>query len=496
MLGRVAATFAMAVTFAIGDGIFLSGCRPVEGEETEPPEPPEPPEPVEPVRNVGPITDITPKAATAGQKLTVSIKIGGEPPGTEAEVHFGAGIDVIKATQVPGGLDVEISVDAEATPGPRDVTVLPDDAKLLTATAGFSVASALDVTVAAGAAEQGGLVRLNVASKDGVALNATSFVLEPVVNPGVPSLSQHSRGTFTATNGSVVMLGDPLALPGPLDLIGINDPLDVKSSTFFAKAPITVASRTPVVLATGVPSNVTLSAPLATALYSADLAPQAGEGLIVDAFANKPGGSTLDPIVLAYPASGLGDDLLDAKKTIPFTPGVNAAIQARVAYPVTATTKGFFTVFDTNLVSAATSTLQFEFVTFRASIIPEVATPHGVDAKQALGAVPLGTDALPGRIVTGNLAAAGEIDAYSFTVPEGAPFRNIQVSIISDAEVDIIVDHVPNFDDDTTTFSNVERGTNGTTADFPGSERFIRISATPVATKPTGKYTLGIRVVD
>lgn len=484
---------ALMVTFG------TAGCEQLEDEpieQPEPPDPPDPPDPVDPVKKVGPISEITPRIALAGQKLTVTIKIGGDPAGPGSDVQFGEGIDVIKAVEVPGGLAVDIAVEDTAVAGPRNVTVLPDDAPLLTALAGFRVGSAIEVAVADGKPEQGGLVRLNVTVKDGKTLAGATFGLEPVVDPGVPSLAQIARGTFTTTTGSVVMLGDPLAKTGLLSLFGMNNPSDDNSDAFFASDALTVAARAPVPLTSGAASDVTLSAPLQTAFYSVDLAPAGGEGLLVDAYARKPGGSTLDPVVYGYGASGSSEDLLDMKRDIPFSAGVNTEQQARIAYPVTTATKGFFTVLDRNLVSAATSTLSFDYKTYRASIIAETAAPHGISAKQDIGALPLMNDAVPGRIITGNLSAAGEIDAYQFTVPVGAPFRNVQVSVVSEAEVDIIIDHVPNFDDDTTTFSNLDRATSGLTADFPDSNRYIRISATPSATKLTGKYTLGIRVVN
>ena len=176
-------------------------------------------------------------------------------------------------------------------------------------------------------------------------------------------------------------------------------------------------------------------------------------------------------------------------------PGVEGR-QARVAYPATSATKGFFVVFDKGFVNTATTQLTFDFRSYRATLATEQAGPHATGAPQDLGVLPAFSDAVPGRIVSGSLDTPGEIDAY---VLGGFPagIRDIQVSILSDAEVDIVVDHVAGFNDDPTTFSNVDRGASGTTTNFAvDPNRYIRVGATSGATKKLGKYVLGIRAVN
>jgi hypothetical protein len=463
--------------------VGLSACEPLEDAEApEPPEKPEGPDPIDPTKNVGPITSITPKAALAGQKVTVALRIAGDPAGPGSDVSFGDGIDVIKATEVPGGLDIEISVAPDAAPGSRDVTVVPDDAAPVKAEKGFAVASAMDVAVVEGEPKPGGLVRLSVTAKDGKTFAGSTFTLEPSLPPGTPSLDQIARGTFTTTTGNVVMLGDPLAKPGPLDLIGINNLAEPLSDQFFAVAGVTLVANAPVNVLPNTTATYALDKALATGFFTADFTPPAGQGLIVDAFARPTG--PIDPVIYGYGPAGSSDDILDIKRNIPFTPGINAVQESRVVYPITAAAKGFFTVFEKDFrVNAAP--LSFELKTFPAPIVPEQAGAHPVNAKQDLGTLSTAV------IVTGKLEA-GEIDAYQFTDPSA---RQFQVSIVTDAEVDIIVDHVPNFDDDTTTFSNVEKATSGATSSFPDTLRVVRVSATPNATKPTGNYVLGIRVL-
>ena len=479
--------------------LATAACEPLDDTDpVEPPAPADPPDPVDPVdptRTVGPITGVTPRTALLGQKLTVMVAIAGDKPGPGSDVSFGPGIDVIKAVEVPGGLAVDIIVEADAASGARDVTVLPDDAPALSAPKAFTIASAMDVTVAAGKAEQGGLVRIDVATKDGRKLAPVTFDLDSLLDAGVPTLFQIARGTFTDTTGTVVMLGDPLAKAGLLSFLGTNDPSDPQSPAFFAADAVTVAARAPVPLASGTPSNVALSAPLQTAFYSVALAPQANEGLLVDAHAKLPGGSTLVPVVYAYPASGKLDDVLDIKEEVVAAPGVEGT-QARVAYPVTAATTGFFVVFDKGFVSTATTQLTFDFRSYRATVAAEQAGPHAIGAPQNLGVLPAFGDAVPGRIVNGSLDTPGEIDAYVLSgFPAG--IRDIQVSILSEAEVDVIVDHVPGFDDDPTTFSNTDRGASGTTTNFAvDANRYVRVGATNGATKKLGKYVLGIRAVN
>ena len=74
--------------------------------------------------------------------------------------------------------------------------------------------------------------------------------------------------------------------------------------------------------------------------------------------------------------------------------------------------------------------------------------------------------------------------------------RDVQISIVTDAEVDVIVDHVPGFNDDPTTINAVYRAANGTTSGFIDPRRYIRVSAANGASKPLGKYVLGIRAIN
>jgi hypothetical protein len=463
--------------------VSLVACEPLDDAEApDVPDSPDRPDPAEQTKTVGPITSVTPKAALAGQKLTVSMRISGDPAGPGADVSFGDGIEVIKATEVPGGLEVEISVAPDAAPGPRDINVVPDDAAPIRGEKMFAVASAMDVAVVEGEPKPGALVRLSVTSKDGKAFAGSTFTLEPSLPPGTPSLDQIARGAFTTTTGTIVMIGDPLARPGPVDLIGINNIAEPLSDQFFAVAGVTVLANAPVPVAPNTTATYKLDKALATGFFSADFAPPAGQGLIVDAFA-KPTGP-VDPVLYGYGPAGSSDDILDIKRNIPFTPGINALQESRVAYPITAATKGFFTVFEKDFRVNATP-LAFELKTFPAPIVAEQAGAHPVAAKQDLGT-------LNGAVIVTGKLEAGEIDAYQFTDPSA---RQFQVSIVTEAEVDIIVDHVPNFDDDTTTFSNIEKATSGATSAFPDTLRVIRVSATPNATKPTGSYVLGIRVL-
>lgn len=475
------------------------GCEPLDDSEpiepADKPDPPDPVDPVAPVKKVGPILSITPATALLGQKLTVTIKIAGDKPGPGSDVSFGAGIDVVKAVEVEGGLAVDIIVEPDAASGARDVNVAPDDAAPLTQKKGFTIASAMDVTVAAGKPEQGGLVRLNVATKDGRKLAPATFLLDSLLDTGTPTLFQIARGTFTDTSGSVVMLGDPIARTGALSFLGTNDPSDENSPAFFAENAVTVTARAPVPVTSGAPSSVTLAAVLQTAFYNVVLTPGANEGLIADAFAQVPVGSTMKPVVYAYPASGKLDDVIDVKLDAPAS-GSAEATQARVAYPVTTAASGFFVVLDKDFANGPTTKLLFDYRTYRASLIIEQGGAHGDAAPQNLGVLPAFNDAVPGRIVSGRLDVAGEIDTYVLSgFPAGT--RDIQISLISEAEADVVVDHVPGLNDDPTTFSVVDRGASGTTTGFAvDPNRYIRISAPSGASRKTGKYTLGIRAVN
>ncbi len=96
------------------------------------------------VRTAGPptVTAVTPNTGTRGSLMVVAVTGTGFRPGDGLSVSFGAGITVTDIVFTTGELlEVEISVAADASFGPRDVTVTNPDGKSATAPASFTILS-------------------------------------------------------------------------------------------------------------------------------------------------------------------------------------------------------------------------------------------------------------------------------------------------------------------------------------------------------------------
>jgi len=212
------------------------------------------------------INQITPRIGLLGRELDIRITFDGPAVPTGASLDLGDGVTVDKLTQDGNALVAHVTVPEAAKVGPRDVTVKAGGIDSIVAKKGFVVAAALDLIVSSGAAEQGGLVKLDLSNHDKTWFDDQNFVLLPVSSQSDGTLVQIASSGFTGTDGSVILLGDPLAKTGPLGFMGLNDPSDPSTPTFVsAPDAVTVAARTPEPLTIGTPSAKTLSKPLETA---------------------------------------------------------------------------------------------------------------------------------------------------------------------------------------------------------------------------------------
>lgn len=444
------------------------------------------------------INQVSPRVGLVDRKLQVTISFDGARPDLSGvALDLGAGVKVLKTTAVGGQLVADLEIAPDAKLGAHDVEVKIPGAQSILATKAFHVAVPLDAKASAGKAEQGGLVRVDVSNRDKIWFDTENFLLLPLVDQKTPSLVPLANQGFTATDGSVVLLGDPLAKTGALGFLGVNDPRDPDSASFLSDLnAVTVGARTPVKLTSGTPVDKTLAADLETAFFVADLAPAANEGLLVEAFAQTPPDSTMKPMILAYPASGAAADLLDQKTDDPGFPvfGIPAT-QARVVYPVTAATKSYFVVLDANLAHGPTTKLSLAYSAVRAQVLAEKPAAHDTaQTAQNLGSLPGAATTVPGRIVTGELKAAGESDYYLVSGLSAANDTDMLVSLTSDADVLVRVDTVPTFDSDNLVEVTLggKAGSAATTA-MVGNNRYVQVTAVPDGNKQTGKYTLGFK---
>jgi hypothetical protein len=433
------------------------------------------------------LNQVLPRFGLIGRKTSVHLAFDGQklaaPPG-KGDVKFGD-LTVTKVTPEGNGIVVDLDIPDTHSLGPVDITI-----GQVTAKGAFVVAAPLDVKVGAGKAEQGGLVRLDISNLDRTYFDTQNFVLEQQgVTAATGSLLMLSSTGLTATDGSIFMIGDPLMKTGAAGFIGTNNPQDPQSATFLsAQDAITVGDRSPEAVTANTPVQKTLDQPLANAFFTATPTPAASEGLLVDAHAVTPAGSTIKPFVAGYGASGHASDLIDVKQDDPGFPGLIPPTEARVAYPLTTAQKAFFVVVDHSFANSASTKLTFDYQTYRASLVAEQGTAHDV-TPQNLGALPLLADAIPGMIIQGELTTATELDTYSFTGLAAGTVIDLTVSMTADSpNISALVDTVATFDSpDLVQVQMGGKAGSGSTSAVKGASRFLQVGGAK------GKYQLGIR---
>lgn len=409
-------------------------------------------------------------------------------------VELGEGITAGPVRVVgSSSLRVELTIDGAAALGPRDVVVRADGASL-TAKAGFVVASPLDVRVTGGKAEQGGLVRVDVGNRDRRLFNPETFSLGAASAPQATPVVSVGALALTATDGTFVLLGEPLARPGAVALLGTNDPTNPEAPTFLsAPDALALAARAPEALALGDGAtdrglDKTLRA-LETGFFSIDLpAPAAGEGWLVDVDVTRRNGGDASPLVAVFGDKGTFADLVDLKQDDPGFPAFGIpAVPAAIGVPETTGGRRFVLAFDGAL--GASAALRVDARAYAAALVAEQAAAHGLDDAPQTVAVAAAGNARPGALVTATLGR-NEIDVYRVTGT-----ADLEVQIASDADLVVFVDAQADFQGDAPAVLEMAGSRAGRvrTEGLPGNERFIAVLAAEGATRATGGYRLGLR---
>lgn len=375
------------------------------------------------------IRAIEPRRLFVGESGRVVVSLDGFRTGTALQLAFGEGITLGAITPLaespnasaPGGLvAVDLTIEANATPGLRDVTVkqgASDGELVATELRAFAIEAPLTVTAKGGSATPGGLVRLALhdRSRGGFVTDRSRFDVTASVPPGAPGLGILDfpeipvSGFFalTASDVDAVFLVDPATAPGSYGLVANNGTSGTHGPFSTSLSAVQVTQGTKLTIEPGSFSVAqTLTAPYDSKVFRVNApSPSVVQLDLVGV------GASLDPVIVGFAPNGqIGDAVARTAGT-------------RVVFPVVTADTYDVVVFDRQFRGTNTPTSAFSFgpsIT-AATLLPEVGTAHGTAAPQSLGAVPA-TGAL---VVLGTFGADDGIDLYKIT---RAPTDNVEIA--------------------------------------------------------------------
>lgn len=350
------------------------------------------------------ISLVTPRFGIIDRKTQITVAVDALKLGDAPTVDLGEqGVKVKTVTVLnEASLLVDLEISADAKIGPRDVNVLVGDKKLV-ATGGFEIVPALEMKVSGGKAEQGGLVRIDFRNRDRYPLTPDTFQLSPKAAVGAASLSPLARGYLTETDGQFILLGDPLAKAGALQLEGVNDPDDPDTVSFLsAKDALTIAARTPKAITPGTAlPNEVIGGDFATGFYKYSVPADS----IVDIRVSEIG-TKLRPVIDAIPAVGILGAEYDYRD--PNRPGALAYVTTK------SSSSEFLVISDASFKGGGIADFKYKLdvVAIGGTVVAESATEHAAGAPQVLGVLPAANAAKPALIVNGQIAGADTADVY------------------------------------------------------------------------------------
>jgi hypothetical protein len=435
----------------------------------------------------------------------VSVTVAGEALGFSAAkpptLGFGADITVSSVEVVdPDSAVATVQIAETAAIGPRNVTIQAG-AVTLTATKAFDVEPPLDVSVAQdmtgkplGQAGQGDTVALTIHNLD------TADALDSNVLYETTGSSILSQLDETATDLTAVVLFDPLAPTGPLQLELANPTIEGAAGLSFVSAPgvLTVAARTPTKVAFGATKNDAIAAPFGTNVYELSSTGAAIVSLAVTSDPSLP----IVPRLRVYGSDGLSDQLLDDVGG----EGLLGATPAQDMFPLTSDTTMYLVVLDGNFGGGSGYSYTFSPTSLPVSnVITAPTTAHGTPATAPNET----TKCVPGPcIIEGSLTTAGQTDAYSLTLTATA---TVTISYDRDPKTGIVAVIAPATSDNSGfDFTNMEVSSSQAAAtqpanvassqSMPGTAGVWYVVVFDAGsqvggTVSTGKYTLSIQTM-
>lgn len=433
---------------------------------------------------------VTPSKGILDREVEVSIGGSGTRFDEGAQPDFGPGIEVLEViTSSPTLITARLRIAKDAEVGKRKVTI-----GSLVADGAFTVIPAIEVI--GKAVPQGGLAEMGIENNDAKAFDGNAFRLEA---PGVIDLGTQVMGPTAA---SAFFLVAPLAPAGKKQLAVSNLGPDGKPRISFLSAPdaLEIAPRSPSTFVPDMVNTETFAGGYETKLYR--LPTPASMTAIVDYRIQVDADSPALPVGFVFGGKG---DAESALATVmpsrnPFT-GEYAPppYDLHVGLPIAASADPndqFVVIAD--LSNQPNATVKVSASRVAATMTPETPAPHDASAPQSLDALP----PVDGKIVSGTLGNAAEIDVYKWTV---AAADKVQIVASSEADLEIILTKDPNVFEDPPGTPAAERKVLGymypgkkfaaqrALPAIGGTELYAVVLSDVQGSVKTGKYMLGAR---
>lgn len=434
---------------------------------------------------------VTPNKAVLDRELEITISGTGTTFTAGAKLDFGAGITVSDVRVVsPTALSAKLKIAPTATLGLHDVTV--DGQKLEKA---FAVQPAISV-FAVGKVEQGGVAQVAVQNNDPAnPFDKDNFKVD------APELVDFGVSAESNLYASGAVLVPPLASTSATLSVANIDSKGASRTTFLGDpSDLKITPRAPTALTpNAAAASVALGADLAS--FFGKLTVPMGSAYIVDYRMEVPGTSTTTPLAALFGKGGKAKDLLDtAAPPQGFFGPEDPPYDIHLVYPmVSAAAAEDQYLILVNTEGRAGSTT-FTAGLIKASQVAEDAAAHGTAATAqtltALEPMPVNfaTD-VGGKVLTGALASAAEVDLYKLTVVAN---DTVQVAITGDGEYDVVASRNGTLDPEAAAalgyaYSSTKgRGGNATFSVKTNTTLYIAV--TPYQ-GGIGKYTMSVRKV-
>jgi hypothetical protein len=321
---------------------------------------------------------------------------------------------------------VTVTIAVTAAIGPRDVKVTAG-ATTATATGGFDVEPPLTIQPTQfmganlGTPQQGGVAVFNIHNNDADNEVASNFLY---LTKSSELWSTDVLGSDNGTDLVEAVVFDPLAPTGPLQIELANQSLDgTPTVTFLANpAAVTVAARSPTTLPPGVTGvNGSIQQFGGSSLY--EVTTTTPSVVSINAYASD-ANQVIAPRIRVYGADGLSDQLIDDEGgsslfgTLPATSTFPLAMAGKLYVIVADSGFGGGTGYGFTISAAPTSVAA-------ADVIASPATAHDTPATAIAEAA-----CNPGPcIITGTIASAMQIDAYSLVLTAA---NTVNLSVLRD----------------------------------------------------------------